>query len=261
MVSINGEMIYQVELERRARLVGVDANDPRFFEQLVLETVMLQEAKALGLSVAKHEIDDFVAEARQTAGGQQALRESLNGQGLSMRDLRLDAERRLLLLRYTDTLTQDIAVSETQLRAYFQLQREVLSNPERYEVTLFAFENVEQAEAARDSLLAEEDLDDSASLRREDLELSGDTGDYQLLELARKTSFNTPSDVFELEDGFVYILVPLRYYRAKEARFEEVANGLRTQLEQLAGQRLIDKHISELREQASIVWIEDESPE
>lgn len=248
-IYVNDQEIPRSELRRRAKLSGLDVDDPTLSAQIIRETLMLQDARQFGLEVEPEAVEAQIQQARSEAGGDSALRRTLRTQGISMRDYRRDLESRLLLLRYSDFLTRQAKVSTEELEAYYEENKAALATPARWGISIYC------GGAAAEVTAAQADFPATASLSHTVLELSEAATGWQgeMVDLIRRTSLNTPSDVFP-HKGETCFLVPERYYRAKTPEFDSVREVLKAQLEQQLGQRLIAERLAALEQEAVVRW-------
>ena len=126
--------LYRRELpaEELSRLL--DAAREALVPQLIDETLLLQKAKALDLSVSSDQLD-AVIESIMSANGLadlNALEQALSSEGLSLKTLRADIERRTLIEKLKQfEVASRIVVTDEQIKEHYDQNMDTYRKPER----------------------------------------------------------------------------------------------------------------------------------
>lgn len=121
LVTVNGQPITDVQLAQRLALHKLEGKNNRnaALEELINESVQLQEAERLGLNVTSAEVDDAVLDvARQIRVSSSNLARLLTDNGVSMETLRARLKANVAWSRVTQSVVSSrVQVSEADVDA------------------------------------------------------------------------------------------------------------------------------------------------
>lgn len=103
---------------------------PSFLDQFATQRVLLQEAEARELSVSEAEVDEQIAQARESAGDdfERLLNEAGYTDEAALRSYIRDS---LLLQRAVEAIQSDIEVTDAEVRAFYDENQAQFSQPEQ----------------------------------------------------------------------------------------------------------------------------------
>lgn len=121
LVTVNGQPITDIQLAQRLALHKIEGKNNRnaALEELINESVQLQEAERIGINVTSAEIDDAVLDvARQIRVSSSNLARILTDNGVSMDTLRARLKANIAWGRITQTVVSSrVQVSEADIDA------------------------------------------------------------------------------------------------------------------------------------------------
>jgi peptidyl-prolyl cis-trans isomerase C len=113
-----------------ATLAQFSALRPSFLDQFATQRVLAQEAQARNLTVTQAEVDEQVAQARESAGDEfdRLLSEAGYADEAALRDYIRDS---LLVQRAVEAIQGDINVTDADVRAFYDENQEQFTQPEQ----------------------------------------------------------------------------------------------------------------------------------
>jgi parvulin-like peptidyl-prolyl isomerase len=152
---VNGEEIteemVQSHLDQRLRdhkaqgaVVEPSAIRSAVVEQLISEVLIAQGARESGITISQVELDNEVAFQRARRG-EAAFQERLARSGKTLKDFREEVRERLLVSSFINALVPDDAVTEEDVRKFYQESPTPFLRPEQVEVRFVQVRTVEAA--------------------------------------------------------------------------------------------------------------------
>lgn len=248
--------------------------------QIILETLLLDEAKKQNISVTKEDIqasyDELVAPY-----GEQAFKELLKQQNLTEKQLKADIELMLLQDRLFEKVTGGVTVGEDQVKEYYEAHKEDLVQYRASHILIRPDQEAEdqeeanrQAKAKAEALIKELNQGaDFAELAKENsadgsAANGGDLGQYfTRAESPYITEFTEAAVSLKVgeytqepvETVFGYHIIKLT---DKKESFEELKDDLLARLEKEEKNRAFDDYFAKVREEANIInYLEEDSSE
>lgn len=225
-----GELSLEDRLDLRTRAI----------DNLIERTVMMQEARRLGLSPSPEEIEETAADLSPRGEGISGCRA-----GADATKLRADAERGLLLNRLLDYhWDRTPAPSASEVRKYYRANRETIHTPEMVRASHLVkhFDGQdrgvqrERVQALRDRLVAGEDLAALARTESDCPENDGNLGWFprgtmveEFDDVVFGASAGTLTEVFETRFGAHVAMVHARR-EAGIPSLEEMADSIELRL-------------------------------
>lgn len=207
-------------------------------EVLLVNEVAKKEAEKMKISVEEAELDEEIKLLSEQYGGMEALNEVLASSNLTVEDVKKDIKSNLILEK---VLSKDIKVSEEEIKAYFDENKDSFVSEEQVEASHILLDTKEKADELLAQLekgadfakLAKENSTDTASAA-----VGGDLGFFgkgAMVEPFEDAAFAMEigkMEVVESEFGFHLIKVTDKK-PAAEAKFEdakeEIAESLISQ--------------------------------
>lgn len=236
---VNGQVITTREIEERmARLNptlrAAFGNDPRrLLDEMVLETILLQEARRKGLQ-----------------------------RDPQVRELMEEANRQILVGRLLETFRgqQAASVAEEEVRKFYDRNPEAFTEPEALRASHILADSEEQAQAALERLKKGEPFEEVAKAVSKDptSQRGGDLGFFskgqvipEFEEACRKLRVGERSGVVKTSLGHHIILLTERR-SSRQLSLKEVEPQIRKQLSAQQQQRQVEEFIQGLRSKAQI---------
>lgn len=248
--------------------------------QLIMETVLHDEAKKHDISVSKEDIqasyDEIVAPY-----GEKAFNEMLKQQNLTEKQVKADIELMLLQDRLYDKLTAGVAIGDDQVKDYYNAHKEDLIQYRASHILITPDENAEdqeeanrQAKAKAESLIRELNQGaDFAQLAKDNsadgsAANGGDLGQYftrkespyitEFTEAAVSLAVGEHTQE-PVETIFGYHIIKLT---DKKESFEELKDDLRARLEKEEKNKLFDEYFAKAMDEAEIInYLEEDTNE
>ena len=281
VLRVNGADISDSEIDRAKAMMGAQArgaaaNDPRLLraaiEEVISRTLLLQAARAAGVTVDLNKVAAQVEAQRDMAGGADAFAKALAAHGLTEQEFAKITEDSALLDAYINAQIYDkIAVGDAEVKAYYDQHPDEFKHPEQVKLRMIAVRRLPgaddaakgatkaKAEAIRQKLLAGADFAATAAASSDHPNKSkgGEVGWVRLGMLPQMEQYfwdlkpGAISDVEEATFGFVIFKVDERR-PAGTMTFEEVKGNLARMLRMREGATPAQKLIADLRAKAKI---------
>lgn len=163
IAKVNGEKIHLSELEFKYGLVPEDlraALSPGdFLDALIDETILLQKAKTQDITATKEEVDVFISATIVQSGiPEDIFYEQAEARGVSKEALLKAFESRYIINKFFDA-TLEIEVSEDELKAFYDQNKDQLISPERVNARHILVNTKEEADQVRNQLLEGADFE------------------------------------------------------------------------------------------------------
>lgn len=243
---VNGQVITVKELDDRvAKMSAADRQSPgesrpRVLEQMIMESLLIQEARRRGLENDR-EVKHLIREAR----------------------------RQILFGRLVEQLReeQSAQVGDPEVAAYFEANRADFAEPESTRASHILVNDEETAKKALARVRAGEDFAKVAEEMSTDPSKSngGDIGFFakgqvipEFEEACRKLKTGETSDVVKSSLGYHVIRVEEKK-EAHQRTLDEVKDRIRKGLEQQQRQKHLEQVVHDLRSKAQVM-VKDKSP-
>lgn len=208
-------------------------------EDMINRRVVFLQAQKAGISVRPEDVEAELREMKAGYPNDAAFYEAIRQQlGLTPEELRKDIEFYLL---WEELATQGVKVSEEQMRAYYEQNKERFVEPARAHVFQILVPTLEEAQQVLNELDAGAPFEEVAKRRSTDKATAGHGGDLGQVELdagylpsnvaaaAKTLPLNQVSAPLPVEGGYAIIKVTERT-PARQRSFEEVKNDIRREL-------------------------------
>jgi parvulin-like peptidyl-prolyl isomerase len=145
-LKVNGIEISSAELALAQRMgaaaaQGAKPGDPALLryavDQVVNRLMLVQVARAAGVTVDAQEVTASMAEQAKQAGGPEAFAKAIAQTGLAEADIRRLEENRLITQRYIERqVAPKTVVADDEVRAYYDAHAEEFKHPEQNKLRL-----------------------------------------------------------------------------------------------------------------------------
>ena len=281
------------ELQSRRELAQLSPNSPEIRKAVqesapalilaaVDELLLLQRAKEHGWALTDDRYREILASLRKenNLDTEEAFKKALESEGMTEADLRKSIERDMLIRQVTQAdVTEKITVSDQEIQAFYEAHKSEFTSPT--EVTLREIlipipktsqginvaeqeEAIAKADAVRKRILAGEKFETVAAEVSSSQSKGAPLGPYKLDELAPlyrdilgKMKIGEVSEPQATQQGVQILMLESRSDTKIRTVQEARGDVFRRIAEQKSrGERL--KYLEQLREQANIVWRQDE---
>ena len=257
LVRVNGEPITYQQVDRRLRSIHGDValaeEDPSLVQRMteqaidaeIRDLLLLQAAKAEGISIEAERLDREVDRTRETMG-EENFQRMLRDRGADERQYREFARERLMIGIYQGKLLADVEVEEDVLEEYYEGHSEGIQRPAA--VRLFILESRDQALV--DAVYARAEGGADFNALAEELRAAGGTASRtrwmpydpipEGIRLLVKEA--SPGDLVRFSDptGDEYVIKVLEKRKEGSADFAEVRDEVRAKLLQARRQAALD---------------------
>jgi peptidyl-prolyl cis-trans isomerase C len=289
---VNGAVIPRGDLDReterlqrrgaRHKSASVAHDDIRrlALDNLIQRELLFQESRREGITVDEATVDRELARLRLQVGGGAALAPALDALHVTEGELRRDIARGMAIQRYIDgRFTQRTAVTDLEVRAYYDGRRQELHEPRQVAVSHLLVKIGSDWDAKRRDE-ARQELDgirgevlaggDFAELARRfsacpSASRGGDLGFFRQGELARpldEAAFALGEGEVSsvIEDHFGYHLLKVTAVKPERTpTLEEVRAEITQRLQERKSRKELLRHLEELRHRAAIELVTGEA--
>jgi peptidyl-prolyl cis-trans isomerase C len=283
VAKVNGTEIKKEELVKTAeqlhkQMPGVTQTADfyrRVLENLVNRELLLQEAKAVGITATDVEINKQLADLKAKFPSPEKFQDELKAEGMTEAELTQRARDAFIVQKLVETkIVNGLVVSEAEEKAFYDQNQAQMKRPERVHVRHILIKvdksasdvEKQKAKAKAESLLekikaggdfaklAQENSDDPGSKAR-----GGDLGwvprgqtvaAFETAAFALKKP-NDLSDVVQSEYGF-HIIQLIEHQDAGVVPFAEVKDKIAEFLSQKAQQEKVQEHLKALRAKGKV---------
>ncbi|MDD4004011.1 MAG: peptidyl-prolyl cis-trans isomerase [Elusimicrobiaceae bacterium] len=256
IAEVNGEKLARAEAEKRLwTLYGAGITD-----EMITETVLVQEARKLGLKIADSEIDGALSDMKKQYGGEAEFINALKWRNLTQREIRAGIGRQLLSVRVIRKIA-GIDITGSDAEKFFNENKAAFDTPESVKLRQMFFTDRRQADDMLAALNAGADFEKLARDRSADpaaKDTGGELGFVAVTQLApgaadavKNTAAGAHTGVIETPGGFYIILVEEKR-AGQPADFSVIKEEVRRTLEQAEIDKAAGGVIGKLRAGARI---------
>jgi parvulin-like peptidyl-prolyl isomerase len=262
---VNGEAITFKEFEQikaSVGMAGLVADDSMVLEQLINQKLIIQEAKALGITVEPEEFNTTLsAYFAQTGMTKQEIVSMLESQGISFEDFEHDVLERLIIYKYINqTIMPKVDTDDGALLEYYTSNIEAFFVPEMVEASHILVNSSELAEELLARLVAGEPFAELAQQYSTDIsaEMDGWLGWFayeSMIPSFSEAAFSLQpgelSDIVQTQFGY-HIILLLNRTESATIEFDDVKPQIRAFVEAEKQTELLMEEITRLNEAADI---------
>ena len=257
LVTVNGEGITREALAHR--LIDLSIQGQTQLEEMVNETLLLQDAKSKGITVSDAEVDARLADIRKKLGSDERVVRYLVDQEVTLAGLR----DKIRVKIYVEKLLGDKAkVSDEEVKKAYDANKQVLATPETVTLRMILTKTKERADQAIKRLDAKENFADVAKALSEhpytaerggqlDRPMQRSNLSPALAEVAFKTEVGKYTQPVQTPDGY-YILKIEAHTAASNPTFDDVKTGIRAELTEMKLQSAWLEWVQDARKRAAI---------
>lgn len=257
VATVNGEPITKDDLYREMYAQAGQET----LQQLITQTLILQEGKANGIEVSAAEITARLDEVIEDGfSSRDEFLEVLAAYNLKQEDI----ERQVRIQLVAEKILSDqIELDEDEARAYFEANREQFGQPERIKARHILLETREEAETVRAALIAGADFAEQARENSNDIFTAGTGGDLGIINRSptlqpwqqslfelKETALST---VLEGPTGF-HVAEVLEKYPAEEPSFDDAKDRVLRLLKEQQMSMLYPAWVESLHAKAEIKY-------
>lgn len=224
VAKVDGEKILQAELDDALR----EQYGTEVLETLITNKMVELEAKKLGVTVSEDSIQSEYEELMESYGGEEALQEALEANGLTEKSVK---ENIRIYQLTKNVIATGIDITDEEVAQYFDNNKESYGQQEEVVASEILLEDEKTAKDVLKKLKAGEDFSELAkaySIDSATSENGGDIGtisrgqmDEALEEVVFSLEKNSISDIVQTSEGYHIIKVTDKV-PAKEAVLEDV---------------------------------------
>jgi foldase protein PrsA len=111
-----GKEIWNKDIEGKK---FIDVIKDQVVEKLILDRLVVEEAQKQGIKATQQEIDNEIAGIKAYLGDDAKFREFLDSQNMTEEQLARQVEKDLLIMKFRDKVTGDVAVTADEVRDYY----------------------------------------------------------------------------------------------------------------------------------------------
>lgn len=229
-----GTEVWEQELE--GRKFG-DVAREKLLDMLIDEKLQLHKAGEIGIVATDDEVNSEIENAKKYFDSEEKFNEFLKGQSIDLEYFKGSVRKELIINKLTDKLTEKVAVTDEEIKAYYDTHQDEFVSVKASHILL---ETKEEAEKMLQKVKAGEDFAELAKQNSIDPSAKENSGDLDyfrhgdMLEPFEKAAFALKpgeiSEIVQTDFGFHIIKVE----DSKLDKFEDVK-------EQLKGKLLYDK--------------------
>lgn len=247
-----GAEVWDQEIE--GRKFGEVAKE-KLLDMLVDEKIQMKKAVELGISATEDEVNSEVEKAKKYFDTEEKFNEYLKGQNMDLEYFKQSVKKELIINKLTDKLTTNVAVTDEEVKVYYDTHQSEFLSVKASHVLL---DTKEEAEKILARAKAGENFAELAKQNSKDpsaKENSGDLGYFghgDMVEPFEKAAFALKpgeiSEVVQTDFGFHVIKVE----DSKLDKFEDVKEQLKASMLSDKKSSEYEKFLEEMRKSANI---------
>lgn len=247
-----GTEVWEQELE--GRKFG-DVAREKLLDMLIDEKLQLHRAGELGITVADEEVNSEIENAKKYFDSEEKFNEFLKGQSIDLEYFKGSVRKELIINKLTDKLTEKVAVTDEEIKAYYDTHQDEFVSVKASHILL---ETKEEAEKMLQRVKAGENFAELAKQNSKDPSAKENSGDLdyfrhgEMVEPFEKAAFALKpgeiSDIVQTDFGFHIIKVE----DSKLDKFEDVKAQLKGRLLYDKKRAEYDKLLEEMRKNSEI---------
>jgi len=236
-------------------------------DQLILQELAYQKAKAEGMAVEKKVLDNTLADLKRKLGGEDKLREFMEKERITEEELSRRVERQLILRRILmREIINKVSVSEEEVRKEYEKEKENYVRPEKITIVDVVFflkpedaDSMRKAEEIRKKIDDDKDKNPSSLVSDglfvvRDMEIK-ESQEKALYDEAKRLKVGELSGIFAAE-GNLHVIKLKEYTPFKQFTFEEMKNWIEGKSRTEAMKKRVKEWGAELRKDANIEIME-----
>ncbi|WP_202081470.1 peptidyl-prolyl cis-trans isomerase [Caldalkalibacillus salinus] len=256
VADINGETITMDELTERL----LHDYGPTVLAEMIDRKLVFSEAERVGMTISDEELEREVTHLRSDYSSEEEFYATLQEQvGIGREELYEEIKYYLLL---EELATNDVVVTEEEMRAYYEENTDAFYIPTRFHLHQIIVPTEQEAKTVIEEIEEGSSFEAVAAERSTDMITASDGGDmgivsadafyipYDIVTVAEDIELETLSNPIAVDDGFAIIKVSERYEGGQQT-FDEVKGAVRRELalQQIDG---INVYLKSLRESAGV---------
>lgn len=228
VAKVDGEKILQTELDDALR----EQYSTEVLETLIANKIVELEAKKQGVTVSEDSIQSEYEEIIESYGGEEALQEALEANGLTEESVRENIRMYQLT---KNVIATGIDITDEEVAQYFDNNKESYGQQEKVVASQILLEDETTAKDVLKKLKAGEDFSELAKAYSIDSATSENSGEIgtisrgQMDEAFEKAAFglekNSISDIVQTSEGYHIVKVTDKV-PAKEAELKDVKDNV-----------------------------------
>lgn len=242
----------------------------RLLNQMIQEELLLQKAKKENIEISDEEIKNHLDQVKNSYESEEQFKEQLKKSGLSVEQITKDLKKNMLIEKLSDQLTEDINITEKEMKDYFQNNKDKFSQSAQIKASHILVDTKKKAEEMKDRLENGADFADLAKKHSTgpSSEKGGNLGFFgkgQMMPAFEKAAFNLEvgeiSQPVKTKHGY-HIIKVTDQKQAKEPKFEDVKDTIKSSLQDQKKKKMLNDYLKKAREESEIEkLIEIEKPE
>lgn len=247
-----GTEVWEQEIEGRK---FIEVAREKLLDMLVDERLQLKKATELGIAVTDEEVNSEIENTKKYFNTEEEFNEYLKGQGMDLEYFKQSMRKELIISKLTEKLTENIAVTDEEVRVYYDTHQSEFIKVKASHVLL---DTKEEAEKILARAKAGEDFAELARQNSKDPSVKENSGnlDYfghgDMVEPFEKAAFALKpgeiSDVVQTDLGFHVIKVE----DSKLDTFEDVKEQLKATMLSDKKNAEYEKLLEDMRKNANI---------
>jgi len=250
--------------------------DSMTLEQLITQTILVQEAKKMGIKVTKEDVEKEISKYKESMT-EEKFKEYLQKNGLSEERLKEMVEKDLLIYGLQNKMLEDVKpATEDQAKEYYEKNKKEFVTRESYQVRhILALTDGKEGDKAKLDLEARtkaisiieqlkqgKDFAEMAKEKSEDPGTAAQGGMYTFspgdavpeFEAAAKALKPGQMTMEPVKTTYGYHIIKMdKYTPEKQKSFDEIKEGLITKLTDEAKEQKAEKFLEEAKKNAQIV--------
>ncbi len=254
VAKINGDVITKEEFYQEM----LNNGGKQLLDRMIDQKLILQAAEEKGVTVTEEQIRERMNEMKEQLGGEASFQMYLAQFGITEERLKQDVRNQLLI---EGVLGPEIKISEEELKAYFEENKDILGEPEQVRARHILVETEQQAKEIRNKLERGESFEELAKQYSTDEASKANGGDLgyfkrgDMVAEFEEVAFSLkPGETSQpVKSQFGYHIIRVEDHKQPEpANYEEKKEEIRAQILQQKISEKMEPWLNELRNQANV---------